>query len=216
MDPGLLPTVRPLANVVDSVFTPFLPTGVANPLLNGATALRAARLRSPWVRFRANRRDAMEVLCKGILRLFLGCLNHGIPGSKVVSADLSKLISPANQRPVDGFGKRDMSPGAASSARRHQVSRTSYISTTERRISIHNGFNFAASHTSADLFCTCFAAQLFDKAYLQSPRYQQDSTLRFLETKCSVRFCCGASARLNESSCVPCKRPKSHSSCSAS
>lgn len=46
--------------MVDSVFTPFFTTGVANPLLNGETVLRAARLRSPWVRLRANRRDAME------------------------------------------------------------------------------------------------------------------------------------------------------------
>ena len=53
-------TVKPFDKVVDSVFTPFLMTGVAKPLLNGATVLRAARLRSPWVRLRANRRDAME------------------------------------------------------------------------------------------------------------------------------------------------------------
>ena len=53
-------TVSPLDSVVDSVFTPFFTTGVANPLLNGETVLRAARLRSPWVRLRANRRDAIE------------------------------------------------------------------------------------------------------------------------------------------------------------
>jgi hypothetical protein len=58
------PTVSPLDSVVDSVFTPFFTTGVANPLLNGATVLRAARLRSPWERLRANRRDAMEGICE--------------------------------------------------------------------------------------------------------------------------------------------------------
>jgi hypothetical protein len=40
-------------------------TGVAKPLLNGATVLRAALLRNPWVRLRANRRDAMEVVYEG-------------------------------------------------------------------------------------------------------------------------------------------------------
>jgi hypothetical protein len=58
-------TVSPLDSVVDSVFTPFFTTGVANPLFNGATALRAARLRSPWVRLRANRRDAMKDVSEG-------------------------------------------------------------------------------------------------------------------------------------------------------
>lgn len=64
--PTLLHTVRPFDRVVDSVFTPFFTTGVAKPLLNGATVLRATRLRSPWVRLRANRRDAMEVDVKEV------------------------------------------------------------------------------------------------------------------------------------------------------
>jgi hypothetical protein len=55
-------TVNPLDRVVVSVLTPFFTTGVANPLLNGATALRPARPRSPWLRFKANRRDAMWVV----------------------------------------------------------------------------------------------------------------------------------------------------------
>jgi hypothetical protein len=58
-------TVKPLDSVVDSVFTPFFTTGVANPLLSGATAFRPARPRSPWVRFRANRRDAMGIVNGG-------------------------------------------------------------------------------------------------------------------------------------------------------
>ena len=53
-----------MESVVDSVFTPFLTTGVANPLLNGATALRPARPRSPWERFRASRRDAMGAMSR--------------------------------------------------------------------------------------------------------------------------------------------------------
>lgn len=57
-------TVNPLESVVDSVFTPFFTTGVANPLLNGATVLRAARLRTPCARLRASRRDAIEVVCE--------------------------------------------------------------------------------------------------------------------------------------------------------
>jgi hypothetical protein len=40
-------TVSRWTDVVDSVFTPFFTTGVAKPLFRGATALRAARLRSP-------------------------------------------------------------------------------------------------------------------------------------------------------------------------
>lgn len=52
-------TVNPLDNVVDSVLTPFFITGVANPLFNGDTAFREARLRSPCERLRANRRDAI-------------------------------------------------------------------------------------------------------------------------------------------------------------
>jgi hypothetical protein len=55
-------TVKPLDRVVDSVFTPFFTTGVAKPLLSGDTVLRPARPRSPWVRFKANRRDAMGVV----------------------------------------------------------------------------------------------------------------------------------------------------------
>jgi hypothetical protein len=58
-------TVSPLDRVVDSVFTPFFTTGVANPLFNGATALSAARLRSPWVRLRASLRDAMRDVGEG-------------------------------------------------------------------------------------------------------------------------------------------------------
>jgi hypothetical protein len=63
---NVLHTVRPFDRVVDCVFTPFFTTGVAKPLLSGATVLRAARLRSPWVRLRANRRDAMEVDVKEV------------------------------------------------------------------------------------------------------------------------------------------------------
>lgn len=58
--PAIL-TVSPLDSVVDSVFTPFFTTGLAYPLFNGETVLRAARLRSPLVRLRANRRDAMDL-----------------------------------------------------------------------------------------------------------------------------------------------------------
>ena len=54
-------TVKPLDSVVDSVFTPFFTTGVANPLLSGATALRPARPFRPWERFKAKRRDAMSI-----------------------------------------------------------------------------------------------------------------------------------------------------------
>jgi hypothetical protein len=55
-------TVRPFERVVLSVFIPLLVvTGVAKPLFNGA-ALKAARLRRPCARLRANRRDAMAVM----------------------------------------------------------------------------------------------------------------------------------------------------------
>lgn len=55
-------TVRPFERVVLSVFTPLLVvTGVAKPLFNGV-ALKAARLRRPCARLRANRRDAMAVM----------------------------------------------------------------------------------------------------------------------------------------------------------
>jgi len=58
--------VKPLVRVVDSVFTPLVTTGVANPLRSGATALRPARPRSPWARFKANLREAIEELwCEG-------------------------------------------------------------------------------------------------------------------------------------------------------
>ena len=60
-----MPTVKPLERVVDSVFTPFLMTGVAKPLFSGETVLRAARLRSPWERLRANRREAIEAVYEG-------------------------------------------------------------------------------------------------------------------------------------------------------
>ena len=53
-------TVNPFDSVVLSVFTPLLfVTGVAKPLF---TAPRAARLRRPCVRLRANRREAMAVV----------------------------------------------------------------------------------------------------------------------------------------------------------
>ena len=58
--------MRPFERVVDSVFTPFLMTGVAKPLFSGETALRAARLRSPWERLRAKRRDAIEAVYGGM------------------------------------------------------------------------------------------------------------------------------------------------------
>lgn len=55
-------TVSPLDRVVVSVFKVLLlVTGVAKPLFNG-DAPRAARLRRPCVRFRANRREAMAVV----------------------------------------------------------------------------------------------------------------------------------------------------------
>ena len=60
-------TVKPLDRVVVSVLTPFFTTGVANPLLNGATTLRLARPRSPLLRFKASRRDAMWVVSKSRL-----------------------------------------------------------------------------------------------------------------------------------------------------
>lgn len=80
-------TVSPLDSVVDSVFTPFFITGVANPLFSGETALRAARLRSPWVRLRANRRDAMEIVNEGDVGRFLNVQSRGMPGSKSFTAD---------------------------------------------------------------------------------------------------------------------------------
>lgn len=70
-------TVKPLDNVVDSVFTPFFTTGVANPLLNGATVFRPARPRNPWVRFRANRRDAMGI---GVRIVYEGGMEGDIEG----------------------------------------------------------------------------------------------------------------------------------------
>jgi hypothetical protein len=73
-----------LDSVVDSVFTPFFITGVANPLFSGETALRAARLRSPWVRLRANRRDAMEVVNEGDVGRFLKCSKSWNAGIEVV------------------------------------------------------------------------------------------------------------------------------------
>lgn len=60
-----MPTVRPFESVVDSVFTPFLMTGVAKPLFSGERVLRALRLRSPWERLRANRRDAIVAVYGG-------------------------------------------------------------------------------------------------------------------------------------------------------
>lgn len=54
-------TVRPFERVVVSVLTPFFVTGVANPLLSPDTTFGAARVRSPFVRFNANRRDAMGI-----------------------------------------------------------------------------------------------------------------------------------------------------------
>ena len=86
-------TVSPLDSVVDSVFTPFFITGVANPLFSGETALRAARLRSPWVRLRANRRDAMEVVNEGDVGMFLNVQSRGMPGSKSFTADFEALSS---------------------------------------------------------------------------------------------------------------------------
>lgn len=63
-------TVSPLDNVVDSVLTPFLTTGLAYPRFNAETVLlRGARLRSPLVRLRANRRDAMEKVVRAEERL---------------------------------------------------------------------------------------------------------------------------------------------------
>lgn len=65
-DGGL--TVKPLESVVVSVFTPFFTTGVAKPLRRGETTSRAARVRSPFERLSANRRDAMravELECEG-------------------------------------------------------------------------------------------------------------------------------------------------------
>lgn len=56
-------TVKPLDNVVLSVFVPWL-TGVANPLAIGWTDFRAVRLLNAWLRLKAKRRDAM-VLGKG-------------------------------------------------------------------------------------------------------------------------------------------------------
>jgi len=59
-----VPTVSPLDRVVHSVFTPWLlVTGVAKPLFNGA-APRAALLRRPCARLRANRREAMAVVLR--------------------------------------------------------------------------------------------------------------------------------------------------------
>ena len=86
-------TVSPLDSVVDSVFTPFFITGVANPLFSGETALRAARLRSPWVRLRVNRRDAMEVVNEGDVGRFLNVQSRGMPGSKSSTADFEALSS---------------------------------------------------------------------------------------------------------------------------
>jgi hypothetical protein len=95
-------TVSPLDKVVDSVFTPFFTTGVAKPLFNGATALRVARLRSPWVRLRANRRDA------------IGDVSDGDEGSSWIEvvecrdlmsfSQICELFSPANQSDPDDFG----------------------------------------------------------------------------------------------------------------
>jgi hypothetical protein len=80
---AIVPTVSPLDRVVLSVFTPWLfLTGVAKPLFNGA-ALRAALLRRPCARLRANRREAMAVVLRGeriivkineLLQSKLGCL----------------------------------------------------------------------------------------------------------------------------------------------
>jgi len=58
--PDCNPTVKPLASVVLSVLT-LLSTGVANPRLIGRTELSAVRLRSAWLRLRANRLEAMAV-----------------------------------------------------------------------------------------------------------------------------------------------------------
>jgi hypothetical protein len=85
-------TVKPFESVVDSVFTPFFTTGVANPLRNGATVLRPARPRRPCERFKANRRDAMRAVSEvGKNRLILNWNGRrGIPELKAVSRnDLS-------------------------------------------------------------------------------------------------------------------------------
>jgi hypothetical protein len=59
---AIVPTVSPLDRVVHSVFTPLLLViGVAKPLFNGA-APKAALLRRPCPRLRANRREAMAVV----------------------------------------------------------------------------------------------------------------------------------------------------------
>lgn len=50
--------MKPLLNVVDSVFDPWL-TGVASPLVRCLTAFSAVRLRRLCCRLRASRREAM-------------------------------------------------------------------------------------------------------------------------------------------------------------
>lgn len=94
-------TVRPLDRVVLSVLTPLLVlTGVAKPLFSPDTP-RADRLRRPWLRLRANRRDAMAAVmdCLGI-ELVNG--SSTLLGNRVDSLERAFWAArdPANQRLV--------------------------------------------------------------------------------------------------------------------
>jgi len=86
-------TVKPLVSVVVSVFTPFLATGVAKPLFSGATALRAARLRSPWARFKASRRDAMELRMEVVRMLEIERWNAGIDRCRFLHNFVEALLA---------------------------------------------------------------------------------------------------------------------------